>query len=504
MSTRYALAALVLALAVGLLPARAGAAGTTTSFAPLKRAIAKSQLGKHATADLRRGTRRARVQYRQRRYCASLRTLGHVIERATKLRAGARVARSARKLQRTVFVKRAARDGRCGLTPRFKVSHSLKPEVKRLAPLGDGHPRIVARLGNAHGTVTDFVQDELVVAGNRATAAKLAARWHGKVLDTAGGEAHLIRVDARHAPTGGLAADLIKADPTAHGRFEVSSAAGLGLLAVAADAAAHGLKVGPDFLTNGAGVLDRSTAEASLPPKTVEFWTGNAYDWWYTGSLGTGDAWRALSIAGKTSNRVKLAVLDDGFSTKGLPDLSPASTGADDVPNPVGCSGGHECLWHGTEVASTAAGLVDNGIGAAGPGGQVADVLMIHNGGTMFTSIDAIYEAFEAGARIINISSGFEVDASVSIFTVPYEDATQTAFERGALVVAAAGNDGRDVDAEDCFVVCWEEEWVAPCENDGVICAGGINEDGRRNGSRTTAASRARPRRTATSTSSRR
>ena len=124
----------------------------------------------------------------------------------------------------------------------------------------------------------------------------------------------------------------------------------------------------------------------------------------------------------------------------------------------MGCSGGHSCPWHGTEVASAAAGLVDNGIGAAGPGGQVADVLMIQDGESMLSSIDAIYEAFEAGAKVINISSGYVADASISIFTIPYEDATQTAFERGALVVAAAGNDGHDVDAEDCFVVCWEEE----------------------------------------------
>jgi serine protease len=487
MSPRYAVTALALALAVLLVPTAAGAAGTATSFAPLTRSIAKSQLGKHAAADLRRGARRARVQYRREHYCVSLRTLGHVIERAARLATGARVARSARKLQRTVFLRRTARNGRCGLVPRFRITRSVRPDTKRLPSLADGHPRIVARLASGHGTVTDFVQDELVVEGARATAARLAARWHGKLLDTTGdagkggGETHLIRIAASRAPTDDLAADLVAADPTAHGRFKVSSAAGLGLLAVAADAAAHGLKVAPDVLTTGAGVLDRSTAEAPVDATTPSSWTGDAYDWWYTSTLGTGDAWRALAMAGRTSNRVKLAVLDNGFSTKGLPDLSPASTGADDVPSAVLCSGGGKCPWHGTEVASAAAGIVDNGLGAAGTGGQVADVLMIRNGRTMFESIDAIYEAFEAGARIINISSGMEFDATVSVFALPYEDATQTAFEHGALVVASAGNDGRDVDAEDCFVVCWEEEWIAPCENDPVICVGGIDASGGRN-----------------------
>ena len=334
MPPRYAVTALALALAVFLVPTAARAAGTATSFAPLTRSIAKSQLGKHAAADLRRGARRARVQYRRRHYCASLRTLGHVIDRATRLAAGARVARAARKLQRSVFLKRAASNGRCGLVPRIKVAHSVKPDVRRVPSLADGHPRLVARLTDGHGTNTDFVEDELVVEGDRATAARLAARWHGMLLDTTGdagkggGETHLIRVAASRAPTGGLAADLVAADPTAHGRSKVSSAAGLRLLAVAADAAAHGLKVAPDVLTTAAGVLERSTAEAPVDATTPSPWTGDAYDWWYTGALGTGDAWRALAMSGRTSNRVKLAVLDNGFSTKDGMNWGPVRLGA--------------------------------------------------------------------------------------------------------------------------------------------------------------------------------
>ncbi len=473
MSKRFLAMALSLSI-LALLPAGATAAGI--SFAPLKRSVATS----HVARDLGRSVDRARSQYRHHRYCASVKTLGRVVQRASKQPGGARVERAARGLQRRVFLKQARRS-RCGLgRPGFRVAGSLKPAMRRLPSLHDGHPRVLARLAGGHGATTDFVQDELVVAGKRAAAAKLAARWHGEILDSVSNETHLIRIDARRAPTGGLAADLIDIDPRARGDFKVSSAAGLGLLAVAADAAAHGLKVAPNLVSEGTGVLDRSTAEAS-PATPVGGWNRDAYSWWYTGSLGTGDAWRALAIAGRTSNRVKLAVLDSGFSTAGLADLSPASTGADDVPNPGKCSGGSDCPWHGTQVASTAAGLIDNGIGAAGSGGQVTDVTMIHNGHTMFSSIDAIYEALDAGVKLINISSGYELDAAFSIFNVPYEDATQTALERGAIVVASAGNDGRDVDAEDCFVVCWEEEWIAPCENDPVICVGGIDDTGGRN-----------------------
>jgi len=484
MFVRLLSSAVALAI-VASLPAGASAAGV--SFAPLTRSITTAHVDKHAAAQLRRGVKRAGRQYRARRYCASLKTLGGVVDRAAKLRRGAGVERAARKVRRTVFVRHAARHGRCGLAPpKFRVAGSVKPTVKRLAPAADGHPRVVARLAGPHGVTTDFVQDELVVEGSRAAAAKLAQRWHGKVVDSAsmrksgGDTTYLVRVDATHAPTGDLAADLIKLDPGARGSFKVSSSAGLGLVAVAADAAAHGLKVAPDILSQGAGVLDRSTRESTVVPNTPGGWDSNAYKWWYTGSLGTGDAWRALAIDGVTSNRVKLAVLDGGFSSAGLPDLSPASSGADDVENKMVCTGGNPCPWHGTNVASAAAGVVDKGVGAAGSGGQVADVLMIHNDGALFSALNAVYQAADAGAKIINISSGYELDATVSFFNIPYEDATQTAMERGAVVVASAGNDGRDVDAEDCFVVCWEEEWIAPCENDPVICVGGIDQNGAR------------------------
>ena len=470
--SKRCLATVLALLIVAFLPA--GAVAAEISFRPLTRAVSDSHVGKRAGADLRRGVHRARTEYRRRHHCASVKSLGRVVERAAKLRGAGRVERAARSLQRAIFVKRAARRGRCGLgRPRFRVARSVTPAVERLPALADGHPRVVARLASARGVTTDFVQDELVVPGSRAAAAKLAGRWHGRVLESGSG-VNLVRVDARRAPTAGLAADLIEIDPRARGAFKVSRRAGLGLLAIAADAASHGLKVAPNVLTQGAGVLDGFTAEGTAGT------TLDAYAPWYTSALGTGEAWRALAIGGRTSNRVKLAVLDGGFSSVGMPDLSPASTGADDVENRMTCTDGEKCLWHGTNVASAAAGVIDNRLGGFGSGGQVADVTMMHIDHSLFAVLGAVRDAAASGARIINISSGYEIDAALSFINIVYEDATQAARERGALVVASAGNEGRDVDAVDCFVVCWEEEWIAPCENDAVICVGGIVEGGGR------------------------
>ncbi|MEZ4270450.1 MAG: S8/S53 family peptidase [Myxococcota bacterium] len=47
----------------------------------------------------------------------------------------------------------------------------------------------------------------------------------------------------------------------------------------------------------------------------------------------------------------------------------------------------------------------------------------------------------------------------------------------GILVFASAGNDGADVDAEDCFIGCWEGAYRVPCEAPGVICVGGLTHN---------------------------
>jgi serine protease len=470
------LAVIVVAITFAAAPAPAAmAAGSPLTPVQQAAAQARPTLGTKAAATLARRLKRAKGAYAHGRYCAALSALGAIVRHTPS----ARVADSARHAQKAIFLAKAARRGACGLKkPTVKLSRAVKPAVAALPPLADGTPRPVARMDGGHGITTDFVADEVVVrTGDTAKLKAFVARWHGRVLADHG-DSHLVRLDARHAPVDGLSDDLRHADPLSRGNLKVSSGQALGLVAVAADASAHGLAVGPNFVTDAARVLDRSSAETGSDGKPA-----NAYNIWYNqpapAGMGTGEAWRTLQIAGKTSNRVLVGVVDGGFDTKNN-DL-PSGTAADEVTNAMACSGGNPCPWHGTNVASTLASVVDDGKGVAGSGGQVADLRLVRmSGPTEFDAIDAVYDAFEHGARVINISSGYELDATVSVFNIPYEDATQTAREHGALVVASAGNDGRDVDAEDCFVVCWEEEWIAPCENDAVLCVGGLDPDGKR------------------------
>lgn len=454
----------LLALALALVlttPAHAA-----SPFAPLERAAKAAKLDAKTRAAL---TRARRAHTRGDR-CRTLRELGTVVTRAKRRAKGVTTAARARTLQRKLF------KSRCLPKPRVRVSTEVDPS----RPTAGGRP--VAAMDDGDGTATDFIADELVVhAKNEAALKPFLARWGGTVLERVAGSYFRVRVKTARGKPGGLAADLRAMDPRAHGSLMVSSPAALRLLAIAADAAAHGLKVAPNFVASGTSIATGSTLEGEK--STGEFWTRDAFGLWYNRShydkgLGAGPAWTHMVKAGKQNTRVKVAVIDNGFSAD-ISDLAPGATGGDGVGSPgKRCGNGTiECPWHGTNVASTMAAVPDNGLGVAGSGGLVSDVMMLPGGETQFDMIDSIYDAFNAGVKVINISMSYELDALVSEFNVPIEDATQEARNKGAMVFAAAGNEGRDVDAEDCVIVCWEEEWIAPCENDGVTCVGGITID---------------------------
>ncbi len=476
-----------LACASSAAPAQAAA---STPLKPVSTAITqqKSGLGKKAAKDLKGRVDKAKRDYKARKWCATVKDLSGVVNATKKYKtpakstAGVVVADAAREAQQTIFGKYAKSTKSCGLAaPKVTVA-SVPHETKSIAGIDGGPARSVAAF-KGEGTTMEFVTDEVLVSSNDKPAVeKFAAKWKGKVVDfhdapADGVDTWLLRIDASGADTSGLPADLRTLDPASRGTAKTSDQRSLKLLAVVADAATHGLKVSLNTIVGGTAVEDRTTAEKD---------GGDGFGQWYNASPGpiaVGEAWRTLLIGGAASRHVKLAVVDGGFATTPatIADFGVRTGDWGQGQNLMQCTGGNQCLWHGTNVASAAAATIDNGVGVAGVAGQVADVQAVQmQGATMFDSIDAIYEAFEAGAKVINISSGYEMDALVSFINIPFEDATQEAREQGALVVASAGNDDRDVDAEDCFIVCWEEEWIAPCENDAVLCVGGVGSDLRR------------------------
>lgn len=98
--------------------------------------------------------------------------------------------------------------------------------------------------------------------------------------------------------------------------------------------------------------------------------------------------------------------------------------------------------WHGTHCAGTAAAIIDNGIGVAGVAQaslMAEKVLNAGGSGTWEGVAQGITHAADAGADVISMSLGGYGYSSV------VDDACQYAWNKGCLIVAAAGNDNTNL-----------------------------------------------------------
>jgi hypothetical protein len=406
--------------------------------------------------------------------------------------------------------------------PTVTVDSGVVPAVTQVAGF-DGEPsRPVAALTDDSGVPLHFVENELVVVSDDAGAvAAFATGIGGSVVRTIvpseaglpGAAQHLVRFDPSQVDGSQLAADLHAIDPDVSGTLRVSSDAGLRVLAAAAGAAAGGSIVAPNIVSTPHAYLDRTTAEnVSLPvcggpnapgcvPNGIangpgggpEAFNTNAFAWSYMGTgpgtqnIGVGEAWRTLWLAQRmTAGSVKVAFIDGGFAPStdhpsGWEHHENSIHVDGYPPNDLACTGGTPCPWHGTNVVSAAMGVPDDNIGAAGPGGPVAKPVTIRMSGDVFNYIGAWTIAFASGARVLSLSFGGRLPATVAFAAKPLELATQAARDAGMLIVAAAGNDNYDVDSEDCAPPfdwpCWEDAFFSPCENAGVTCIGSLADN---------------------------
>ncbi|MUK90297.1 S8 family serine peptidase [Ornithinibacillus sp. L9] len=145
---------------------------------------------------------------------------------------------------------------------------------------------------------------------------------------------------------------------------------------------------------------------------------------------------QAWDVARGDSNQV-IAVLDTGVDMKheDLDDKTiPGYNFVRNNNNPTDRNG------HGTHVAGIAAAETNNGVGVAGmaPETSILAVQVLDNrgSGSLDAVADGIVYAADYGAEVINLSLGCDCD------TQTLEDAVNYAWEKGSVVVAAAGNDG--------------------------------------------------------------
>jgi thermitase len=148
------------------------------------------------------------------------------------------------------------------------------------------------------------------------------------------------------------------------------------------------------------------------------------------------DAPEAWDIATGT-NSVKIAIVDTGVDLD-HPDLSGKLTAGYDFVNNDSIP--QDDNGHGTHVAGTASAVTNNGVGVAGVcwGCSIMPVKVLDASGSGTDSqvASGIIWAADQGARVINLSLGGY--GAVKVMS----DAVAYAYNLGAVVVAARGNDG--------------------------------------------------------------
>lgn len=381
--------------------------------------------------------------------------------------------------------------------PTFRVDATLQPGSPTVPGIDGGAERPLESVRDAKGHQVDFVRDELVVLTSDAQALqRFASRWGGQVLQRtelskaglAMPDLYLVKVSPAAADPALLPDTLRQKDAKARGEHTVSSEGGLKLIAAAVqEAGVDGLNVGLNLVARSTGFGTRSLADGVDGAGDAD-WSPNAFQWPYmrTGGeqdIGVAEAWRTLELTGALSRRVKVAVLDAGFVVN--PDFPARRTihpaGAYDIPNGWGCSTGPGCGWHGTSVVQALAGLPDNGFGAAGPAGPVADLVLIQSPsadvGQLVGYASTVLSVFSGAdrPRIVNMSFGFSLPAGLFIVGNLFDLFTGALHGGGTMVFGAADNWNRDVDALDEFLgITWENAIHMPCESAYVTCVGGL------------------------------
>jgi serine protease len=358
------------------------------------------------------------------------------------------------------------------------VDADLQPSVAQIDSLG-GLARDVGVLAYPDGIVEDVVLDEVMLyARTPADLEDFLARWDGVVLDSFapdadGGQDHLVRVDVDRADT-----DRIAAGPTWQaGDYRVSDERVTGLLALTASAPSGlQVQVNPLVRSQSIGAGRAYEAEDVIDHELSE--PENAFEWSYLregGVLDTGvaRAWQILLAEQRLEPQVRFMVVDGGFArNQDFPDNSTIRKGSWGEKNTVGC-GDDPCPWHGTHIVMAAAAKVGNHYGVAGPAGPVISKLVaVRQGSDYWTSMRRTVDmAEDEKPDVVNLSFAREVNGGNTHARTWTDRRMSQVRDTGALIVAAAGNNGAVIDAA-------TDRYYLPCQSPHVLCVGGVDRTG--------------------------
>ena len=193
----------------------------------------------------------------------------------------------------------------------------------------------------------------------------------------------------------------------------------------------------------------------------------------------TGSPLQRGTTLGEPRVPVRVGILDSGIDTD-HPELQPQSHTTSCAP---GSPSVEDTIGHGTHVAGTIAARV-NGTGITGlaPEVEIVPVKVVDDqtaSGTdadLICGIDYIVALRQADGHpsVINMSLGDYGSVGATCADTPLRQAICNAVEQGVTVVAAAGNDARDIGASSFVPAAFPEVIAASAYVDGDGAAGGL------------------------------
>lgn len=389
----------------------------------------------------------------------------------------------------------------------YEISPDVTPTVPTV-PAADGGTSAVEAYQDEKGIRTDFVADEVVVSpSSQAELDQFLNDYGGTIIgdNSIPDPPAILKAQIRVPKEGFVATSYtvrvtkfpdtgnLEEDATSRGvkgKYLFSSEAGVKLMALTSYENARGLKIHPNFVFLGHDML-HYTEEQPLSgggfDNAMIYYAFNGEKASDASKSSIYKAWQFMEAAGYVAPQwYGLAIMDGGFwlNSAGGPMSSPAGIGTDlpsqivqfdfhendyiaDGGNPNNCSGGGACPWHGNNTASVAAGFLDNRAAIAGSGGQVSQPYLFKLRLTTDQQDRALRTAMAWGAKVVNMSFGGPCNGDCMEY---YEEVSdlyshfQEAYDAGVIIVASAGNDAVDVDANNYI----------PCRIGGVICVGAL------------------------------
>ena len=257
-----------------------------------------------------------------------------------------------------------------------------------------------------------------------------------------------------------LLASVADESATAGSRVVVSSQIAASVAALVAHHSLEGRAIGLDIFGQPFAMPLSSATESVVPGVG-----SNSFSWAaFAGSTRMVDAWQLVdSVREMSGNRlITVGILDAGFwlDGNGVPNVPVGQAASDfgqqfiqlNLQDETKASGGanpNGSPWHGNAVASAAAALVNNSLGAAGSGGTVATPMFFQTDYSITQTLRCVKICAAWGIDVLNMSFGFWGYPETFFSNGIWDANFQFAFDNGVVMVAASGNFGVELPEDD-------------------------------------------------------